>query len=47
VRTLLDEPARLTRMRAQAVQRARERFDIALHARGVERFCAEVLGRPS
>ena len=47
VRSLLDDPARLARMRAQAVQRARERFDIALHARGVERFYAEVLGRPS
>ena len=47
VRSLLDDPVRLARMRAQAVQRARERFDIALHARGVERFYAEVLGRPS
>ena len=47
VRSLLDDPARLARMRAHAVQRARERFDIALHARGVERFYAEVLGRPS
>ena len=47
VRGLVDDPARLARIRAQAVRRARDRFDIALHARGVERFYVEVLGRPS
>jgi len=47
VRDLAADPERLGRMRERAVRRARESFDIALHARGVERFCLELLGRAS
>lgn len=47
VRELAADPARLARMRAQAQRRAREMFDIAVHARGVERFCLDLLGRAS
>jgi glycosyltransferase involved in cell wall biosynthesis len=44
VRQLAADPARLTRMREAAQRRARENFDIALHARGVERFCLDLIG---
>jgi len=44
---LAADPGRLARMRDHAQQRARAYFDIALHARGVERFCLELLGRAS
>jgi glycosyltransferase involved in cell wall biosynthesis len=44
VRELAADPARLARMREHAQRRARESFDIALHARGVERFCLDLLG---
>jgi glycosyltransferase involved in cell wall biosynthesis len=47
VRDLAADPARLARMRAQAQRRARELFDISVHARGVERFCLDLLGRAS
>jgi glycosyltransferase involved in cell wall biosynthesis len=42
---LLASPDRLARMREAGIQRARERFDITLHARGVETFYREVLGQ--
>jgi glycosyltransferase involved in cell wall biosynthesis len=47
IRDLAADPGRLARMRERAVRRARESFDIALHARGVERFCLDLLGRAS
>jgi glycosyltransferase involved in cell wall biosynthesis len=47
IRALAADPARLARMREHAGQRARESFDITLHARGVERFYLDLLGRAS
>jgi glycosyltransferase involved in cell wall biosynthesis len=47
IRALAADPGRLARMREQAERRARESFDITVHARGVERFCLELLGRAS
>ena len=47
IETLTADPGRLARMREQAERRARESFDINLHARGVERFCLDLLGRAS
>jgi glycosyltransferase involved in cell wall biosynthesis len=47
VSELLASPERLAAMRAAGVRRARETFDIRLHARGVEAFYREVLGRSS
>ncbi|MGH7672126.1 MAG: glycosyltransferase [Gemmatimonadales bacterium] len=44
---LAGDPERLARMREQAQRRARACFDIALHARGVEHFCRQLLGRDS
>jgi glycosyltransferase involved in cell wall biosynthesis len=43
VTSLRDHPERLAALRAQGVRRARETFDIRLHARGVERFYTELL----
>jgi glycosyltransferase involved in cell wall biosynthesis len=47
VSELLASPERLAAMRAAGVRRARETFDIRLHARGVEAFYRELLGRSS
>jgi glycosyltransferase involved in cell wall biosynthesis len=47
VRELAADPERLARMREQGQRRARASFDIALHARGVEHFCLDLLGRAS
>jgi len=47
VRELAGDPGRLARMREEAQRRARACFDIALHARGVEHFWLELLGRDS
>jgi glycosyltransferase involved in cell wall biosynthesis len=47
VRELASDPARLARMREHAQRRARASFDITLHARGVEHFWLELLGRAS
>ncbi|OLC09649.1 MAG: hypothetical protein AUH41_04645 [Gemmatimonadetes bacterium 13_1_40CM_66_11] len=47
LRELSSDPTRLVRMRDAAERRARELFDITAHARGVERFWLDVLGRTS
>lgn len=47
VAALANDPARAARYRDHGLRRAREVFDIALHARGVEEFYFEVLGRKS
>jgi len=44
VRSLRDQPERLAVLRAHGVRRARETFDIRLHARGVEAFYGELMG---
>jgi glycosyltransferase involved in cell wall biosynthesis len=43
VTSLRAHPERLATLRAQGVRRARETFDIRLHARGVEAFYGELL----
>jgi len=44
---LLSDPARLARMRAAAVQRAHDLFDVRSYADNVTRFYLKVLGRAS
>lgn len=44
VSELRAHPERLAALRAQGVRRARDMFDIRLHARGVEKFYSELLG---
>lgn len=43
VTSLRANPDRLAALRAQGMRRARETFDIRLHARGVERFYSELV----
>ena len=43
IRALAADPGRLARMRERGERRARDSFDINLHARGVERFCLDLL----
>ena len=43
LRSLVTDDARRARMRAQGVRRAREVFDIAAHARAVERFYLDLV----
>lgn len=45
VRRLVEDPERRAAYQTAGVRRARESFDIARHAREVERFCLEVAGR--
>ncbi|HLZ44377.1 MAG TPA: glycosyltransferase [Gemmatimonadales bacterium] len=45
IQELSGDAARLARMRVAAEQRARALFDITAHARGVEQFWFEVLGK--
>lgn len=47
VAALVNDPARAARYQDHGLRRAREAFDIALHASGVEEFYFEVLGRKS
>ena len=47
IATVLTSPARLAGLREAGFRRATERFDIRLHARGVEAYYREVLGRNS
>jgi glycosyltransferase involved in cell wall biosynthesis len=43
VTSLRAHPDRLAALRAQGLRRARESFDIRLHARGVEKFYSELV----
>jgi glycosyltransferase involved in cell wall biosynthesis len=43
VTALRSHPERLAALRARGMRRARERFDIRIHARGVEAFYGELM----